>query len=202
MHGLHTTRKTRCLRSILENWINLNRMLGSRWMRMSGDAPWWYNERALLSVFVGAVWQSGEEAFEEFSQEKRRGNRLKPGRIDLWFSASSREFWAEAKTLEIPLTRGSGQATKVNAVMKTAKEDVRRLAPDGYTRRLAVVFGSPYLRPCPMSELHGRLEHMLEQADEVEHDAIAWIFPAMRRLPKAYNWICPGIIVWVKEVRR
>ena len=202
MHGLHITRKTRCLRPILEKWITLNRMFGSRWMRVSGDAPWWYNERALLSVFVGAVWQSGEEAFEEFSEQKRRGKRLRPGRIDLWFSASSSEFWAEAKSLEIPLTRGSGQATKVSAVMKIAKEDVRRLAPDGYTRRLAVVFGTPYLLPCPRYKLDRRLEHMLMQAHEVGHDAMAWIFPAMKRLPKTNDWICPGIIVWIKEVHR
>jgi hypothetical protein len=202
MHGVHTTNRTRCLRPILKRWISLNRMFGSRWTRMSGDAPWWYNERALLGVFVGAVWQSGEEAFEEYSEQKRRGKLLGPGRIDLWFSAGSSEFWAEAKSMEIPLTRGAGQATKVNSVMEIAKEDASRLTPDGYTRRLALVFGMPYLRPCPKSQLKRRLRHMLMQAREVEHDAIAWIFPDMKRLPKANGWVCPGIILWVKEVYR
>ena len=41
----------------------------------SRDVPWWYNERASLSVFARAVWASGEVAFEEFFEEKRTVSR-------------------------------------------------------------------------------------------------------------------------------
>jgi hypothetical protein len=171
-------------------------------MKYSKDAPWWYNERALLSVFVGAVWQNGEEAFEEFSELKRRDRTLSPGRVDLWFSSGRWEFWAEAKHLEIPITRSRTQTTRINAMMDHAKKDVRKCAPDGFTRRLALVFCMPYLRPCTPREMNQRLTWLLEQADDIEHDALAWVFPNLKRLPKAYGWVSPGIIVWIKEVRR
>jgi hypothetical protein len=58
------------LRTILRKWISLNERIAQDWRYK--DVPWWYNERAALSIFSGGIWNSGEFAFEEFSDEKRK----------------------------------------------------------------------------------------------------------------------------------
>lgn len=201
-HGVEAPGRMLCLRQSLAEWIRLNRKLGRRWMKYSKDAPWWYNERALLSIFAGAVWRTGNEAFEEFSELKRKKNRRASGRIDLWFCVGTHEFWAEAKACEIPITRSSKQARKIKEVMERAKHDVRRLDPDGFTRRLAVVFVSPYLREGHERVLPQRIDWLLEQTRAVDHSALAWVFPKLKSLPRSSGWVCPGIAVLIKEVRR
>lgn len=80
--------------------------------------------------------------------------------------------------------------------------DVRRCKPDGRTRRLAMLFGRPYLRPCRQSEMESRIEWLLAQSRRVDHDGLAWVFPKLRKLPTGSNWVSSGSIVWIKEVRR
>jgi hypothetical protein len=92
-----------CLRPALKMWIHLNKLMFASW-RDEGDVPWWYNERASLSVLSGAVWRSGGEAFEEYSDYKRgisrrtgRFSKEYAGRIDFYFNVNDREFKGEAK---------------------------------------------------------------------------------------------------------
>ena len=39
------------------------------------DVPWDYNERALVSIFSGAIWRSGGYAMEEYMDEKRASKK-------------------------------------------------------------------------------------------------------------------------------
>lgn len=91
--AIETNLPLRCLRPVLEKWISVNRELAVHWAS-AGDAPWWYNERALISVFAGAVWRTGGHAFEEYSTEKRGDRRESWGRVDLEFAAGRQEFRA------------------------------------------------------------------------------------------------------------
>lgn len=191
-----------CLRKTLYEWVRMNRVMGGRWMKRGNDAPWWYNERASLSVFAGAVWRTGGMAFEEFSELKRKKKRRTPGRIDLWFSVGRKEFWAEAKGGEVRITPRSRPSARMRELMDQARRDAERLAPDGFTRRLAVVFLSPYLRPCKRPEIEHRVRSLLDQVRETKPDALAWVFPHLKRLPKIRNWVSPGIVCVINEVRR
>ncbi|MGH8674900.1 MAG: hypothetical protein ACREVG_11385, partial [Burkholderiales bacterium] len=89
--------------------------------------------------------------------------------------------------------------------MKQAKADVRRCHPDGM-RRLAIVFGSPYVARRRGSEIENRIEWLIAQAveikAEIEAHAVAWTFPRLRRYPTSEGWVYPGVIVWIKEVKR
>lgn len=199
--GVRVATRLRCFRPLLREWLTLHARLGREWQSV-GDAPWWYNERALLSVLAGAVWRTGGSALEEYSEQKRRDGALAPGRVDLWLSCGPHSFWAEAKAMDIPFTRSGSQMSRVARCMAEAKADIRRCAPDGSTRRLAIVFGRPYLRPGPRAERERRIEWLVEQAPEVEHDALAWVFTDQRRLPTNDDWVCPGAMIWIKEVRR
>src|SRR4051812_1474895 len=89
-------KRLRILKPVLEEWVKLNARLGRQWSSVK-DAPWWYNERALVSLFAGAIWRCKGDAFEEFNEVKR-GFKARPGgRIDLWFALRKKEFNAEAK---------------------------------------------------------------------------------------------------------
>ncbi len=202
--GIETTARLRCLRPVLNRWTALNRQLGERWSK-DGNAPWWYNERALISVFAGAVWQSDGYAFEEYSETKRGKKRPYAGRIDLEFVAGQYEFRAEVKQCWLAATKPGDRSSYVRGFMEEAKADVRRCRPDG-TRRLAIVFGSPYLAQHRKAEMDHRIEWLVVQAKKIRvdigADAVAWTFPSLRRFPMDRDGVYPGIIAWIKEVRR
>ena len=84
----------KAMRSVLKKWQELNE--DQSWFEV-GDAPWWYNERATLSLFVGAVWKCDGWAFEEFSTTKatqtQRGKvDHKSGRCDIQFTIGKSHF--------------------------------------------------------------------------------------------------------------
>jgi hypothetical protein len=56
-------------------WITNNKDLVRSWR---GDLPWWYNERASISVLAGAAWGTGGLAFEEYSEDKKARMKGQP----------------------------------------------------------------------------------------------------------------------------
>ena len=115
IEGGYRRKQIRCFEAIYEQWINaVTELACSR--KRAGDVPWWYNERASLSVFAGAIWRAGGHCFEEYSDEKRdfrrRSHRLGkgyPGRVDLYLSWRRFDFIAEAKD-NIPASLGAVRA--------------------------------------------------------------------------------------------
>lgn len=204
-HHVKTTRELRSLYTILNEWVRLNRNIGRQWSKEVGDLPWWYNERALLSVFAGAVWRTGGQAFEEFSDVRHTGEckRKSKGRIDLWFETSGREFRAEAKHDEIPITNRAQQLASLQALMALAVEDARRNPADGHSRRLAIAFATPFLTATTSAEKRqDQVNWFLSLVEKVDHDAVAWVFPTLKKLPDPDGWVCPGIVIWIKIVKR
>lgn len=200
--GIYVNRRLRSLRRIFAEWIRLNNLFGRRWTRQSRDCPWWYNERALLSLFAGALWRTNNEAFEEFSEYKRTEAKLSAGRIDLWFLAGRHEYWAEAKACEIAITRNGKQRQRISAAMAAAKRDALRLKPDGSTKRLAVTFIAPYLTRGHEQIFQERLTWLIDMVRGMNPSAMAWTFPKLRKSPRHKRWISPGIIIFIKQVHR
>jgi hypothetical protein len=93
------------LQGVLREWVRVNEEFARRGQRFN-DVPWWYNERANVSVFAGAVWRNRGRAFEEFSATKRKigttTGRLHgsvPGRVDMYFETrDGNEYNLEAKS--------------------------------------------------------------------------------------------------------
>ena len=202
MDGVSILHRLRSLRPILNESIAINAELGREWAAVN-DAPWWYNERASVSVFAGAIWRAGEAAFEEYSELKRGAARLASGRFDLWFSCGRQDFWAEAKYCQVGFTAPRNQSHWVQSWMERAMADARRCPPDGSTRRLAIVFAAPYIRPRTPPEIAERAAWLVQETRRhVQHDAMAWVLPQLSRYPHADGWLSPGAMVWIKEVRR
>lgn len=201
--GITTNERLRCLRPVLQEWIAINDQLGEEW-REFGGAPWWYNERALVSLFAGAIWRKGGKALEEYSEHKRGKQRKASGRIDLWFAFRNLEYMAEAKQCWLRTLTHSRALQKAIDSMSLAKDDVGSLNPDRM-RRLALVFGAPMIPKRYLHDLPAQIEKMeaVAQDKSIGADAVAWIFPTLAKPPiSSDGYICPGIILWIKEVRR
>lgn len=103
----------------------------------------------------------------------------------------------------MPFTSDKGPTDRVGEAMERAIGDARRIPPDGTTRRLAIVFGCPYIRPLPPAQLRARIDWLINESRQVDHDALAWVFPRLKSHARwTDGWIAPGAIVWIKEVRR
>ena len=205
MKHVKVTPPLRSLHTILKEWVRLNTNLGRQWSK-TGNLPWWYNERALLSIFAGAIWRKNGHVFEEFSEMKlgRVDKKEANGRVDLWFETSGGEFRAEAKHALIPITNKSKQQNSLNALMKRAVADAGCNPPDGgESRRLAIAFAVPYIVAKTTREKHQKqIKWFIEMAKAVDYDAIAWVFPNLKKLPAPDGWACPGIVIFIKEVKR
>ena len=137
--------RLRSIKPILKEWIKANSEIAKLW-QSGPDAPWWYGERASLSVFAGAIWRVGGYCFEEYSETKKGIKRdtkkhgdSYPGRVDLYFSLPHSEFVAEAKFVSTAFTRkNNGAAKKLQSALESALGDVRASPRGG--RRSSVWF--------------------------------------------------------------
>ena len=171
------------------------------------DVPWWYNERASLSLFAGAIWKAGGIAFEEFSSEREHLPSedltevvLQRGRIDLYFSYRGEEFVAEAKQCWPRIGRRAQSAqAEIEYALQQAVAAVQT-AQEVYGQRLAIVFASPYFPQAELQEAHACLTKWQQAVAGVACDckAVYWL----HECPWAQDEgaIYPGGAVFIKQV--
>ncbi len=203
MHGVATNARLRGLRRILARWCAINDQLGREWAVVK-DAPWWYNERALVSIFAGAIWQCGGVAFEEFAEEKRGQQSRSQGRIDLWFQLGRREFLAEAKKCWVDSSNKVKALKSANEALAKAVRDAGDIPPDGRPR-LAMVFALAIIPTKHDGSYQDQIAALqkLAKDPEIRAEARAWVLPILSKpLKSSDDYFMPGIILWVKHVRR
>lgn len=63
------------------------------------DRPFFYNERATVSILAGGIWQSNPKnlVLEEAWAEKTRMSGPYTGKDDVWFQVGRQSCYAEAK---------------------------------------------------------------------------------------------------------
>lgn len=186
----------------LESWIETTTRIAKAWQ--PDDIPWWYNERALLSIFAGAVWLAGGIAFEEFRTEKRvpgkRTRALHPGRQDLFIQIGKNGFLAESKILWSAASAPNAQpSVTIGKALDQACKEVRR-TPSCGERRLGIVFARPYVRWKHQESIDSHIERWLEKARQVGYSCCAWVFPAESRVFGNELHILPGMAVFIREV--
>lgn len=167
------------------------------------DAPWWYNERASVSHFAGAIWKKGGWVTEEFIVPREgRGEpddriRKTYGRCDISFEVESLKIIAEAKQVWPSLTGSKPVKTAIiNGLKKAKKEVIKRPASNGY-ERYAIVFASPYVTSDAdtKTEVNNFIEAILKIEDA---HAVAWAFPLIENpiqspRPGYENRYFPGV---------
>jgi hypothetical protein len=206
--GWKCQKSTRCLEPIFKEWTNCIAEIAHNW-KSRRDAPWWYNERASLSVFAGAVWRAGGVCFEEYCDEKRTRKthcfgKCYPGRVDLGFSRNGSDFIAEAKATWhcFGRTEREGAGDRVRHNLESACDDVRLTRPSG-RRRFGIVFARPVFKKRFKAQIDGNLGRWVEMLAGFETNAYAWAFPSCARyLYSEDGYYCPGEALLIREVRR
>lgn len=139
--------KIRWVAPILEQWICIHAEYVKQYK--FEDCLYWYNERANVSAFAGAVWKSGGFALEEYSSQKGTEENRANGRVDLYFSKKGDEAIAEAKMEWLYF----GERTrldlkeKIDRVVSKSKTDtINSLHANPYELGLGLSFISTYWR--------------------------------------------------------
>lgn len=193
------------LQPVLEQWQNLND--DPSWFE-DEDAPWWYNERASLSIFAGAIWKSGGSAFEEFSSTKDNGiDQTYSGRCDIEFGVGRSEFMGEAKQCWINLDEDWRENIKeVHSSIDAARRDVLQVPLWRNHSRLGIVFVVPSISKKKKDGVDVYLNSFIEKIIEINNVTVAWVFPRKARClepPKnssAAGNIFPGVVILLVEM--
>jgi len=206
IRGIRIARLHR-LKPILRSWISLNVTFGSYWARDYSDSPWWYNERATLSFFAGAVWRAGGWAFEEFSTSKQGqstsgAKSLRTGRCDINFGVNSAEYVAEAKQSWPILGHPTRGAKDVVNSLHAAERDARQLR-DMRLPCLGIAFASPRIHMRMRHQLRPLLAEFVNSLSNVQDATVAWTFPTashnLRPEGRNKQYIYPGVLVLIRR---
>ena len=167
------------------------------------DVPWWYNERASLSLFAAAVWNSGGIALEEYSTSKSHRKERWPGRGDIYVSINGKEYIIEAKQVWCSI---SGRAQKSNDKIEKALFEARHAAGETKcwgAKRLGLVFAIPYLSNSQRHNLGARIDSWLEEINSIERTSLAWILDKGATDRFRYKkYLYPGVAVLLRPLRQ
>ena len=209
LEGGFRCKQNRCFKPIYKEWIKVLTETAEQWKR-DQDVPWWYNERASLSLFAGAIWRADGHCLEEYSDDKRavgprthRFGEVYPGRVDLFSSWGGFDFIAEAKQKWTGCTRSTKTTIAgLKNKLKEARKDIRVSHPKRQ-RRLAIVFARPYFQKgTNVEEIDARLETWIADLAELDTTSYAWAFPRCARRMKTEWSYCPGEAILIREVWR
>lgn len=156
------------------------------------DAPWWYGERASLSVLAGAIWKSGGVALEEYAIERKKDVRhnqrtRRTGRNDLYFNLGGNDFVLEAKILWSNMKSGT-PLVDLRAKLDSAKCDVRSVKDTYGARRLAAVFVSPSIAERHVHRMDESIVRLIDALRDETRCARSWSFFDVERT----RWLVSG----------
>jgi hypothetical protein len=201
-----TSFQLQIVRKVLEEWLRL--MEDKHWGQ--DDAPWWYNERASLSLFAGAVWNCGGWVFEEYTTNKgsksKRSKKRRYGRGDIYFQIGRQKFIAEAKQCwpasgKRAVARHTGGTETLKQTLEDARKDARDLPRERGGRRMGLVFASPRLPLSDKAILNELVQGLKEELPNLKGTTLAWTFPARcRNLKGKDGYYYPGTILLMKPI--
>lgn len=156
-------------RDLLEEWIACTNDYIGVWD--GKDLPYWYNERANVSVLAGAAWRSGYTALEEF-QAKKKASEVdeKTGRNDLYITNRQHAAYIEAKVVFPDIQKyASATAERLNLAVNDAHIIIDS-AED--TIKIGAVFVAPHNKVHPAS--HEKIDSFINSISLIDCDAVAW----------------------------
>ncbi|MCZ7929528.1 hypothetical protein [Agrobacterium pusense] len=177
-------------RQLLDGWIEATTKYCDE---MEGrEAPFFFNERANISMLAAACWLKGGIALEEYSASKFAEDRNSNGRCDLYVFLAGENIEIEAKSVKrrLPMNAAS-LALHLRSKLNEAIQDARKLPPQKSFRRAACAFytlrveASRYASNEQLKERYvGELSRYKDALMAFEQcSAVAWcVPPSIRRL--------------------
>jgi hypothetical protein len=199
------------LAPLLREWIRANAVYVEQCE--DTDAPWWFNERAALSVVAAAAWLAGGIALEEYAAPKARtgaqqrfsGERT---RCDLFVSfrkkgraGGNHNFITEAKIIW-PELDSPKLAQLVDQGIDKVRRDARRTLNDGYSRRLGILLVSPCLTRVGMDDWREHALRFVKVLKALDGVAVAWFFAKQPLLWRGKREYYPGSALVISPLRR
>jgi hypothetical protein len=190
--------------SLLDEWsANIE-----RYMKFTGgDVPYWYKERANVSILAGAAWRSGFIALQEFEAEKQTPEGKSTdqtadtwkGRCDLYIgSATNQHDLVEAKYKWLSLNSNSF-VERANKLVDKALADAQDSKCGSDISSVGVAFIPVYAHSKHTETIDALIQKNLEQVATIDLDAYAWCFPpSMRQHILDDDYINPGILLLAK----
>ncbi len=189
--NLQEKRILKSLEPIIKKWKIIIKTYSNE--NKNKDALYWYNERATLSTFAGAIWLSDGTVLEEFSATKikwksKKSKRTKSGRTDLRFAYKKKEYIVEAKQICPSLYHSDTEIpVQLKKALKEACNDVNDFispTPGKKYARIGIVFLTPYF---PESkDKSGQMRKKIfdlhnELKQKYGYRLLAWLFPPSAR---------------------
>jgi hypothetical protein len=172
-----TNKDIQWLEPVLVQWLKIHRDYVED--ANFEDCLYWYNERANVSVFAGAMWKCGGIALEEYSAFKAdETENAKRGRIDLYLQSHGNSAVCEAKMTWIYLCEAHKQQTNfsnaiANAIEKASNDVLKTLNANPNSLGIALNFITGYSR-----ENVDAIESLTSLKEEIKNstcDFYAWL---------------------------
>lgn len=199
------------LRPIMKQWAqNIERYCRDIKDKDGSDAPYYYNERANLSLLAAAAWQSGVIALEEYPAVKiSKRAKSQRCRTDLFFALGGEDgLQVEAKLRWMRASMGDATAARrirkgIDAALRAAERNTESDA------RIACTFFVPLFPKTDFPDFESRATgYIREELDRFvekngrEADVWAWCFPRSGRKVRAEeregsNYY-PGLLIALK----
>lgn len=175
------------------------------------DVPYFYNERANISLIASGAWHKGLIALEEYMADKKESGG--GSRADLYVSQKDDEKSAVIEAKQKWITPGT-KADTIIAGIKSAKDSASKNI--GVRNKIGMCFYTLKLRSSLDSGNNEEIVRELIQENFIKakwqgggkFDAVAWSFPEICHDFKQLNkktqktWFWPGVIVGLSLVRR
>jgi len=193
------TRSLKQLRPILFEYLKINKETVELWNYE--DLPWWYNERANLSLFTGTVWKKGGYALEEYTSDKVSTSKKYQGRNDLYFFFNKQEYILEAKILsQNGNSKSESIRNRATKLMEIAVADVRKNKLEFSANKLGIVFVIPYFLNKSTS-IENDFNNFLKTMMKLDYSAMGWLYSEKaNKLIVDRKWVAPGLVVLLKKV--
>jgi hypothetical protein len=202
--------RLRRIAPLISGWIEAVEDLSEAWGDV--DAPYFYNERANVSLLAGGAWKMGYQALEEYRSPKRGRESSQKiykakhdinGRVDLYITRGSEwDVLFEAKHHWMAaMHREDANKTKIREALNIAHKDSRR--DKGAEANLSCVFFVPRF---PVSKVRRGVETIdslivrhIKTYLEIRASAWAWCFPKVSRdrILETENAYYPGVIMGI-----
>jgi hypothetical protein len=205
INGCWCNKRHNLLYPVLRKWIKINMQFAEL---EKGAGPWGDTERSSIGILAGAIWKSNNYCFEEYHYEKRNskingklGKGKYKGRIDIWFKANNKEYIGEAKRCypDASHKKANKMCYKINQIMSKACSDVNKIyANKAIKRKIAILFVNPFFTIGQSNLTVKEFVHKI--TNEIECDAMAWVFPKIARETNVFNKKrFPGTAIIIKE---
>lgn len=184
--------KLEFLRPVLERWFECIDRYNA--VRGDNDTPYWFDEKANLSLLSAAAWMADMVTLQQTPTRKQTEEGERNGRADLFIATSEERAYLQA-TQRWPRVN----SLNLTQALQDITSDAKRISYAS-DLKLGCLFVAP--QKAQQSATPEELQDMVDDLQKEHTCAVAWYFPyAYRKLHNETGNYHPGIAVLFKEAR-